>query len=331
MMHAKITMLSRRTALIGGVCAALGLGGTARVLGQAAGGSSASTRVPRNEADWARMGVSLRGATALVTGSTDGLGKELARQLGALGAFVIVHGRNEARGAEVVQSIRAAGPGDAVFYRADFGSLAAVRSFADHVRSRHERLELLVNNAAATGAGGERRTSADGHELAFAVNYLSHFLLTHELLPLLERSTPARIVNVSSMGQAPIDFDDVMMERSYNSGDAYRRSKLAQIMFTIDLAAKLDPAKITVTSVHPARSMNTPRVLNGGFQPLSTVEEGAESVMQLAVSPEVKGVTGVYFNQLNEAPANAQAYDAAARARLWALSEALTGVAARTG
>jgi NAD(P)-dependent dehydrogenase (short-subunit alcohol dehydrogenase family) len=324
-MQAKTRMLSRRTALVAGISAALGAGAVARVLGQAAG-ANANARVPRSELDWARSGIALRGTTALVTGSTDGLGKELARQLGALGAFVIVHGRNAERGAQVVRAIRGAGPGDAVFYRADFGSLAEVRSFAAHVQSRHERLALLINNAAATGGGGERPLSADGHELAFAVNYLAHFLLTHELLPLLQASAPARIVNVSSMGQAPIDFDDVMLQRSYNAGDAYRRSKLAQIMFTIDLAAKLDPAKVTVTSVHPARSMNTPRVINGGFQPLSTVEEGAESVMQLAVSPDVDGVTGVYYNQLNQAQANAQAYDAAARARLWALSEELTGL-----
>lgn len=318
-------MLSRRSALLGGVCAAAAIG-TRRVFGQPA----ASDRVPRDEAHWARMGVSLEGATALVTGSTDGLGKELARQLGALGATVIVHGRNAERGEEVARAIRDAGRGDAVFYRADLGSLAEVRAFAGQVQTRHDRLTLLINNAAAAG-GGERRTSADGYELAFAVNYLAHFLLTHELLPLLDRSAPARIVNVSSMGQAPIDFDDVMMERSFNSGDAYRRSKLAQIMFTIDLAAKLDPSRITVTSVHPARSMNTPRVINGGFQPLSTVEEGAESVMQLAVSPEVAGRTGVYFNQLAESPANAQAYDEQARLRLWALSEELIGLAAQSG
>lgn len=324
-MPAKITMHSRRRALAAGVGAALAVGAVGRVLAQAAPGA-APARVPRDAQDWARTGVSLRGTTALVTGSTDGLGKELARQLGALGAFVIVHGRNAERGAEVVAAVKEAGPGDAVFYRADFGSLAEVRAFADHVRSRHERLELLINNAAATGGGGERRVSADGHELAFAVNYLSHFLLTHELLPLLDRSAPARIVNVSSMGQAPIDFDDVMMERSYNSGDAYRRSKLAQIMFTIDLAAQLDPSRITVTSVHPARSMNTTRVIAGGFEPLSTVEEGAASVMHLAASPDVAGRTGVYFNQLAEAPAHAQAYDERARARLWALSMQLTGL-----
>ncbi len=309
---------SRRAAVLGGVFAALGLG-VRNALAQ-----PAAAREFSNEAHWAGLGVSLKGKTALVTGSTDGLGKELARQLRALGATVIVHGRSPERGAEVVSAIETAG-GNAVFRRADLGSLAETRALADYVLTEHDRLDLVINNAAATGA--ERRESADGHELAFAVNYLSHFLLTHLLLPRLDASAPARIVNVSSMGQAPIDFDDLMMEKRFDAGDAYRRSKLAQIMFTIDLAKQLDANRVTVTSVHPARSMNTPRVLNGGFQPLSTVEEGAEAVMQLAVSPQAAGKTGAYFNQLNEARANEQAYDEQVRARLWALSMELTGLA----
>jgi NAD(P)-dependent dehydrogenase (short-subunit alcohol dehydrogenase family) len=271
------------------------------------------------------MGVSLEGRTALVTGSTDGLGREVARQLGALGAFVIVHGRSVERGEEVVRTIRNAGGGDAEFYRADLASLAEVEALATRVLDDHDRLDLLINNAAATAR--ERRESADGYELAFAVNYLSHFLLTHRLLPMLQASAPARVVNVSSMGQSPLDFDDLMMERGWDGGDAYRRSKLAQIMFTIDLAGQLDASKVTVTSVHPARSMNTRRVIDGGFEPLSTIEEGAEAVIQLAVSPDVEGVTGVYFNRLEEARANAQAYDDAARARLWRLSMEMAGLA----
>ncbi len=337
--------LSRRAALIGGVSTAIGLLCTAaqgqpppspaspsggRAAGAPPAGGPSNARVPENETHWARMGVSLRGRTALVTGSTDGLGKEVARQLAALGASVIVHGRNSERGEEVVRAIRDAGKGnaaygEAVFQRADLASLAEVRSLASQVVANHGGIDLLINNAASTG--GERRESVDGYELAFAVNYLSHFLLTHLLLPRLTANAPARIVNVSSMGQAPIDFDDVMMERKFDSGDAYRRSKLAQIMFTIDLAAKLDPGRVTVTAVHPARSMNTARVIGGGFTPLSTVEEGAEAVMQLVVSPNVQGRTGVYFNQLVEARANEQAYDPAARAKLWALSEKLTGLA----
>jgi NAD(P)-dependent dehydrogenase (short-subunit alcohol dehydrogenase family) len=310
---ATTTILSRRETLVAGVGLALGAG-----LLPATAQPPAQRRTPEGEAGWARTGVNLTGKTALVTGSTDGLGKEVARQLGALGAKVIVHGRNQERGDEVVGTIRAAG-GDALFYRADFASLAAVEAFAAQIRARHDRLDLLINNAAAV-SGPQRQTSADGHELAFAVNYLAHFLLTYRLLPLLEASAPARVVNVSSLGQTPLDFSDIMMERRYDPGDAYRRSKLAQIMFTIDLAAELDAAKVTVNSLHPARSMNTARVINGGFQPLSTVEEGAEATMQLAVSPELAGRTGLYFNGLAEARANAQAYDAAARAQLRALS-----------
>jgi NAD(P)-dependent dehydrogenase (short-subunit alcohol dehydrogenase family) len=319
-MLTKIATLSRRTALLTGVGFALGTVG-GRVFGQEA----ADKRIPENEKYWAGMGVSLQGKTALVTGSTDGLGREVARQLGALGAFVIVHGRNQERGEEVVHTIKAAGVGDAAFYRADLASLSGVGAFAETILNTYDRLDVLVNNAAAV-SGAERQTSADGYELAFAVNYLSHFLLTHRLLPLLEASAPARVVNVSSMGQTPIDFADVMMEHGYNPGDAYRRSKLAQIMFTIDLAADLDARHVTVNSLHPARSMNTARVIDGGFQPLSTVEEGAQATMQLAVSPALAGHSGLYYNGLHEAKANEQAYDTAARAKLRALSLHLTGL-----
>ncbi|HET7132291.1 MAG TPA: SDR family NAD(P)-dependent oxidoreductase, partial [Gammaproteobacteria bacterium] len=154
-------------------------------------------RIPQNESHWAEVGVALDGKTALVTGATDGLGKEVARQLAALGAFVIVHGRDAQRGAQVVDAIRAQGKGGAVFRQADFGSLAEVRSFADWAAARPGGLDLLINNAAATV--GERRMSADGFELAFAVNHLAHFLLSQLLLPALEANAPARIVNVSSL------------------------------------------------------------------------------------------------------------------------------------
>jgi len=267
----------------------------------------------------------VRGKTALVTGSTSGLGEVVARRLGARGAEVIVHGLNEQRGREIAAEITRAGPGRAVYYPGDLASLAEVRALAARVKSSHRALHLLINNAGIGGASNEaRQLSKDGHELVFAVNYLSHFLLTRELLPLLEASAPARIVNVASIGQRPINFEDVMLEQGYQTGAAYSQSKLAQILFTITLAEQLDPARVTVNALHPATFMNTPMVTSAGRQPMSSVEDGANAVMQLAVGAALAGRSGLYFNQLNEARANAQAYDAAARQRLWDLSVRLT-------
>ena len=269
----------------------------------------------------------MRGKTALVTGSTDGLGRVVAKELGALGATVIVHGRNRERGAEVVSEIEAEGSGSAVFYRSDFASLDDVRRLADTVLERHDRLDVLINNAGIWTDGSDtRRTSADGHELVFAVNYLAGFLLTHRLLPLIRRSAPARIVNVSSLAQQPIDFDDVMLTSGFSASRAYAQSKLAQAMFTLDLARELEGTGVTVNSLHPATLMNTTMVERAGATPRSSVEEGAEAVMQLAVAPELEGETGLFFNSLNEARANAQAYEEDARAKLRDLSAELTGV-----
>lgn len=304
-------MTTRRDTLIGGLLTL-------------AAGSIAPARA-RAQSDSPRYDVSLSGKTALVTGSTDGLGREVALRLGALGASVIVHGRNRERGEAVVGEIRG-GPGDAVFYRADLASLDEVRRLAATVRENHSRLDLLINNAGIIAdPQGPRRTNAQGHELTFAINYLAPFALTRELLPLIERSTPARIVNVASVGQAPVDFDDVMMTEGYAAMRAYSQSKLALIMFTVSLAEQLDAQAVTVNSLHPATFMDTNMVEVIGAQPMSTVAEGADAVMQLAVSPALANRTGLYFNGLEEARANAQAYDAAARERLWALSEALTG------
>ena len=269
--------------------------------------------------------IDMNDRTVLITGSTSGLGREVAQRLGAMGATVIVHGRNEERGAEVVAAINEAGPGRAVFYRADLGSLAEVKALADRVRDEHGRLHLLINNAGIGGATQEpRRESADGHELVFAVNYLSHFLLTRELLPLLEENAPSRIVNIASIAQRPIDFDDIMMTRDYNQLGAYSQSKLAQIMFSITLAGQLDANQVMVNSLHPATFMDTPMVTSTGRNPMSTVGEGADAVMQLAVGTALTGRSGLYFNQLEEARANAEAYDADARQRLWDLSVRLT-------
>lgn len=282
---------------------------------------------PRNAAEASPEGNTMNGKTALVTGSTDGLGRAVAIELGALGADVIVHGRNVERGEATVADIEQGGRGSAVFYRADLASLDDVRRLADTIMQRHDRLDLLINNAGIWTDGNDvRRTSADGHELVFAVNYLSGFLLTHRLLPLIRQSAPARIVNVASLAQQPIDFDDVMLTRNYSASRAYAQSKLAQIMFTFDLARELEGDGVTVNSLHPATLMDTAMVEKAGATPRSTVEEGVRAVMQLAVSASVEGRTGRYFDGTDEARADAQAYDDEARARLRALSVELTGV-----
>ena len=261
---------------------------------------------------------------ALVTGSTSGLGRELAFRLGARGDHVIVHGRNEERGAEVVDSINAAGPGSARFYRADFASFADTRAFAETLLADYDRLDLLINNAGFGSAPNERLLSEDGHEYRFQVNYLSTYLLTHLLMDRLLASTPARIVNVSSGAQAPIDFDDVMIENDFSGRRAYAQSKLAQIMFTHDLAEELEGTGIVVGSLHPATYMPTGMVLRLGATPRATIAEGADAVMQVVDSDEFE--SGQYFSGMRPARANAQAYDPEARARLKRLSRELTGI-----
>ncbi|TAN02348.1 MAG: SDR family NAD(P)-dependent oxidoreductase [Rhizobiaceae bacterium] len=269
----------------------------------------------------------LKNKVALVTGSTDGVGRLVARRLAADGARVFVHGRDKTRGESLVAAIEAEG-GKAEFLATDFSSLAEVHRLAETVRSRTNRLHLLINNAGVgTNSGGPgRRTSADGYELRFAVNYLAGFLLTSLLLPLMKDSAPARIVNVASAGQQAIDFDDVMLERGYSGVRAYCQSKLAQILSTIDLAVRLEGTRVTVNSLHPASYMNTTMVRDAGVEPWSTVEEGAEAILNLATSPALEGRSGLYFDGLREVRANAQAYDAAAPQKLRELSLALTGL-----
>jgi NAD(P)-dependent dehydrogenase (short-subunit alcohol dehydrogenase family) len=265
--------------------------------------------------------------TILVTGATDGLGRALAVELASRGATVLVHGRSDERLEQTLQEARG---GRARAYRADLSSLDEVRGLAAALQCDHERLDLLVNNA---GIGsGERRSgreeSADGYELRFAVNYLAPFLLTNLLLPLLERSVPARIVNVASVGQAPIDFEDVMLERGYDGMRAYSQSKLALIMFTFDLAERLGDEGVTVNALHPASLMNTKMVYESFGRTMSTIEEGLEPTVRLAVDAELDGVSGRYFDRFEEARPDEQAYDEEARLRLWRLSEELVGLTA---
>jgi NAD(P)-dependent dehydrogenase (short-subunit alcohol dehydrogenase family) len=269
----------------------------------------------------------LAGKIALITGSTDGVGRLVARRLGEAGMEILVHGRDAARGAAVVSEIKASG-GKAQFFAADLSSLDEVRGLADAVSHHAPRLELLINNAGigSGGPGAGRLVNAAGCEMRFAVNYLAGFLLTWLLLPRLKASAPARIVNVASAGQQAIDFADVMLSRGYSGGRAYMQSKLAQILFTVDLADALKGAGVTVNSLHPASYMATTMVREAGVSPWSTVEEGAAAILNLAISPDLAGRSGLYFDGLRESPANSQAYDARAREKLRALSFQLTGL-----
>jgi NAD(P)-dependent dehydrogenase (short-subunit alcohol dehydrogenase family) len=271
--------------------------------------------------------------TILVTGSTDGLGRRLAHELAARGAIVLVHGRSAARLEETHREIRAATGRDRLgSYLADFSSLEEVRRFAEEVEQDHERLDVLVNNAGIGGGtrASGREESRDGYERRLAVNYLAPFLLTRLLLPLFRRSAPARIINVASAGQAPIDFADVMLERGYSGMRAYAQSKLALVMFSFNLAERLqaEASDVTVNALHPASLMNTKMVYESLGYTMSTVEEGVEATLRLAISPELNGVTGRYFDGLGEALAHPQAYDEEARSRLWRLSEELVGLTA---
>jgi NAD(P)-dependent dehydrogenase (short-subunit alcohol dehydrogenase family) len=249
--------------------------------------------------------------TILVTGSTDGLGKAVATELAHRGASVLVHGRDPDKVARVTKEV-----GAERGVVADLARLDDVRGLADDVG----QLDTLVNNAGV--ALVERAESADGHELTLAVNHLSHFLLTALLLPKLRE--PARIVNVSSIGQQELDFDDLMFERGWQGYPAYAKSKLAQVLFTVELADRLADRDVTVNALHPATLMDTNMVRSSIGTPRSTVAEGMEATVRLVADPSLDGVSGRFFDGTHEAQPHPQASDPGARRRLWDESERLT-------
>jgi NAD(P)-dependent dehydrogenase (short-subunit alcohol dehydrogenase family) len=267
--------------------------------------------------------------TILITGTTSGLGQELAQALARQGASLLLHGRDADRGPGLVRKIKeATGNHRIQFYRADLSSLAEVGELARQVISDVARLDVLVNNA-GVGFGqdaSKRELSQNGYELRFAVNYLAPYLLTERLLPLLKASSPARIVNVASVGQAPLDFDNVMFTRGYSGVSAYRQSKLAMIAWTFDLAERLAGTGVTANALHPASLMPTKMVLEAGWQTMSSVEEGLKATLGLVVDPALENMTGEYFDGLSLAKAKAQAYDKQVQQRLAALSQKLVSV-----
>ena len=273
----------------------------------------------------------MNGETILITGSTDGLGRHLAVRLGTAGARVLIHGRDAGRAEQVRREIRAAGGPEPGITLADLASLREVDRLADEVGRRVGRLDVLVNNAGVGFGrpGAARQVSSDGIELRFAVNYLAGYRLTRLLLPLLISSAPARIVNVASAGQRAVDFADPMLERRYDGTAAYRRSKLAQVMFTLDLAEELRSTRVTVNALHPASYMDTTMVRDAETDPVSTVAEGSEATLAQITDPAPAGMTGRYFHGRREARGHEQAYDAQARRRLKRMSDELIEAATR--
>ncbi|MFE5297893.1 SDR family NAD(P)-dependent oxidoreductase [Streptomyces sp. NPDC056632] len=265
--------------------------------------------------------------TTLVTGATSGMGRALALDLAARGGTLLLHGRDRARLDGVAAEARAvAAPGATVrTYVADLADLDQVHTLAERVRAAEPRLDGLINNAVAGGGARPlvRELSAQGHELRFAVNHLAPYALTRGLLPLLTASAPARVVNVASIGQEAVDFDDVMLERAYEGLRAYCRSKLALIIATFELAAELRGTGVTVNTLHPAHLMDTPGVRAYGLEPAVGTEEGVRPTVRLLLDPELAGTTGRYFDRFTDSRAHEQAYDTDARARLMELTHRL--------
>jgi NAD(P)-dependent dehydrogenase (short-subunit alcohol dehydrogenase family) len=288
----------------------------------------------------------LQGRTILITGATQGLGHGLALELARSGATLLLHGRNADRLDAVLSEVRALGA-PARGYLADLADLDQVRTLAAGVTEAEPRLDVLVNNAVCGGGVDPRKRElgAQGYELRLTVNHLAPYVLNRLLLPLLAQSTnetnvangtneqhenghgrppAARVINIASLGQSPVDFEDPMMERDYEGLEAYCRSKLALIMATFDLAAASPAHRVTVNTLHPAHLMDTEGVRAHGLTPQVGVEEGVRPTVRLIADPALEGVTGRYFDQFTDTRAHEQAYDPAARARLAALTERLT-------
>ncbi len=283
----------------------------------------------------------MAGKTVLITGGTGGIGKAAAVALASMGARVGITGRDRARGDRAAAEIaRASGNSAVEVFVADMSSQAEVRRLADEVLVAYPRLDVLVNNVG--GFWAHRHVTADGLEHTFALNHLAPFLLTNLLLERLIASAPARVVTVSSGAQSmgTVDFDDLMGEGKYSGQDAYNQSKLANVMFTYELARRVEATRVTANVLHPGLtntafgSEDTAR----GWGPLIAMmrpfmkrpERGAETSVYLASSAEVEGVSGRYFAGRKAKQSSKSSYDRATNARLWQVSAGLVGLAADT-
>ncbi|ETX01534.1 MAG: short-chain dehydrogenase [Candidatus Entotheonella factor] len=275
----------------------------------------------------------MQGKVCLITGATSGIGFVTAQALAQQGAQVVLVGRDATRGATSVEQIKHATGNDAIdLLLADLSSQADIAKLAGTFQSRYERLDVLVNNAGAIFT--ERQVSLDGFEMTFALNHLGYFLLTHLLLDMLKASAPCRIVNVASSAHRSgrIHLDDLQGERTFGAWRAYCQSKLANIMFTYELANRLQDTRVTANTLHPGFVATRFGHNNAGFkaqflraaQMLAiSSEKGAETMIYLSSSPEVEGVSGKYFVNQRDVRSSSQSYDAATTQALWHVSEAM--------
>jgi NAD(P)-dependent dehydrogenase (short-subunit alcohol dehydrogenase family) len=279
----------------------------------------------------------MQGKVCLITGATNGIGKATAQALANMGATVVVVGRSPEKTRAVVEEIKKASGNEAVkMALADLSSQEDVRELADTFQQKYDRLDVLVNNAGAVFM--QRQQTVDGIEMTWGLNHLSYFLLTNLLLDLLKGSAPARIVNVSSDAHQAghIDFDDIENKKSYSGFSVYGQSKLANILFTYELARRLGNSGVTVNAMHPG-FVGTGFARNNGFfanlamtllSPVTrSPEKGAETVIYLASSPEVEGVTGKYFYDKRPKATTTESYDVEVARRLWEVSLEQTGLA----
>jgi retinol dehydrogenase 14 len=278
----------------------------------------------------------MNGKVVLITGGTSGIGKAAAKALAGMGAEVVVTGRNRQKGEGALQEIRSESGNNRVsLLLADLAAQAEVRRLAKEFRASHDRIDVLVNNA---GLYKTRRTETpDGIEMTLAVNYLAPFLLTNLLLDLLKKSAPSRVINVSSEAErwGKIDLDDLQSERRYRGFPVYGKSKLANIMFTYELAERLEGTGVTANCMHPG-AVNTnfgknnrgfTTLLFRAFKPfMRTPEQGADTLVYLTASPDVEGMTGKYLSDRKVMASSEESYDEDLRRRLWEASEELTGV-----
>lgn len=258
----------------------------------------------------------------LITGSTDGIGRQTALELAKTGATVLVHGRNASLGKTVLEEIRKHSQNDNLeLFIADFASLKQVRRLADEIHKKHPRLDVLVNNAGVYMR--QRQLTEDGFEMTFAVNHLAPFLLTNLLQDLLKKSAPSKIINVSSMAHqgARFDLGDLQGEASFEPYDAYSRSKLANLLFTYELARRLENSGVTVNALHPG--VIATKMLKASFGSFGgrSVEEGAARIAYLINTPGIKKISGRYFVNNKEQMSSPISRDEKLQKQFWTVSE----------